>query len=60
MLVYVRNTRRKGVGLYEKDVLFVYVSVVFGLFVIEQLTPVVQETIHASSSPLAFTDNPPF
>lgn len=43
-----------------RDVLFVYVSVVFGLFVIEQLTPVVQETIQTSSSPLAFTDNPPF
>ena len=43
-----------------RDVLFVYVSVVLGFFIIEQLSPVVQDTIHASSSPLAFTDNPPF
>ena len=43
-----------------RDVLFVYVSVVLGFFIIEQLSPVVEETIHASSIPLAFTDNPPF
>jgi hypothetical protein len=43
-----------------RDVLFVYVSVVLGFFIIEQLNPVVQETIHVSSAPLAFTDNPPF
>lgn len=43
-----------------RDVLFVYVSVVIGFFIVEQLKPVVEETIHSTSIPLAFTDNPPF
>jgi hypothetical protein len=39
-----------------RDSLLVYISVVIGYFVVEQLKPVVQKVVN----PLAFTDNPPF
>ena len=39
--------------------LLVYVSVVSGNFIVEQLNPVINE-IEIPSVPLAFTDNPPF
>jgi hypothetical protein len=42
-----------------RDSLLVYVSVVFGLFIINQLNPVIQET-NLLENPVAFTDNPPF
>jgi hypothetical protein len=42
-----------------RDSLIVYVSVVFGNFIIEQLNPVIKDTI-IPESPIAFTDNPPF
>jgi hypothetical protein len=42
-----------------RDSLLVYVSVVIGSFVIEQLKPVINET-EIPAAPLAFTDNPPF
>jgi hypothetical protein len=42
-----------------RDSLLVYVSVVFGNFIIEQLKPVINE-VEVPSVPLAFTDNPPF
>ena len=42
-----------------RDSLLVYVSVVFGSFIIDQLKPVINESI-APTEPLAFTDNPPF
>lgn len=42
-----------------RDSLLVYVSVVLGSFVIEQLKPVINET-EIPTAPLAFTDNPPF
>lgn len=42
-----------------RDSLLVYVSIVVGIFVMEQLKPVINETgIH--KTPLAFTDNPSF
>jgi len=42
-----------------RDTLIVYVSVVSGNFVYEQLTPVIAENA-IGSTPIAFTDNPPF
>ena len=42
-----------------RDSLLVYISVVSGSFIIEQLNPVINETIH-NINPVAFTDNPPF
>ena len=42
-----------------RDTLLVYISVVSGIFIIEQLKPIINET-DIPSSPLAFTDNPPF
>lgn len=42
-----------------RDTLLVYVSVVIGNFVIDQLKPIINETV-VENNPLAFTDNPPF
>ena len=42
-----------------RDSLLVYVSVVCGSFIIDQLQPVINET-EIPTAPLAFTDNPPF
>ena len=49
----------KPLKILIRDALVVYVSVVAGMFVLEQLTPVIKETV-VPSSPIAFTDNPPF
>lgn len=50
----------KPIKILFRDVLLVYVSVVVGFFVIEQLNPVVQGTLHTANIPMAFTDLPPF
>jgi hypothetical protein len=42
-----------------RDSLLVYVSVVIGSFLLDQLNPVMNEIV-VSEVPLAFTDNPPF
>lgn len=42
-----------------RDSLLVYVSVVCGSFIIDQLKPVINET-EVTSVPLAFTDEAPF
>jgi hypothetical protein len=42
-----------------RDSLLVYISVVSGHFIIDQLQPVIHETVN-NVNPLAFTDNPPF
>lgn len=42
-----------------RDALLVYVSVVIGSFVVDQLKSVINET-EIPATPLAFTDNPPF
>jgi hypothetical protein len=42
-----------------RDSLLVYVSVVMGGFILDQLKPVISE-IEVPVVPLAFTDNPPF
>jgi hypothetical protein len=42
-----------------RDTLLVYVSVVCGSFIIDQLKPVIND-VEIPSAPLAFTDNPSF
>lgn len=42
-----------------RDTLVVYISVVAGNFVIEQVSPVVKDIV-PESVPMAFTDNAPF
>lgn len=42
-----------------RDTLLVYLSVVTGKFIIDQLNPIINETVNPIT-PLAFTDNPPF
>ena len=42
-----------------RDSLLVYVSVVLGGFILDQLNPVIND-VHLVEQPLAFTDNPPF
>lgn len=49
----------KPLKLLIRDALLVYVSVVSGVFILEQLTPVINDTV-TPFTPMAFTDNPPF
>ena len=55
---YVDN-ESKPLKLLIRDSLLVYISVVSGNFIVEQLNPVINE-IEIQNVPLAFTDNPPF
>ena len=51
----------KPLKLLIRDSLLVFVSVLFGLFIIDQLKPVIQEGGEAViSNPAVFTDNPGF
>ena len=50
----------KPLKLLVRDSLLVYVSVVIGGFITDQLNPIINETEVLKSGPLAFTDNPPF
>jgi hypothetical protein len=50
----------KPLKFLVRDTLVVYVSVVAGNFIYEQVTPVFEQTVATTSSPIAFTDNPPF
>jgi hypothetical protein len=43
-----------------RDALLVYFSVVSGSFIIEQVSPVMQEVGENISNPAVFTDNPGF
>lgn len=49
----------KPLKILIRDSLLVYVSVVTGSFILDQLKPVINET-ELPATPLAFTDNPPF
>jgi hypothetical protein len=49
----------KPLKILVRDSLLVYVSVVSGNFILEQLNPVINEVV-IPTEPLAFTDNPPF
>ena len=50
----------KPLKVLIKDTLVVYVSIVAGNFVYEQVTPALAENVVGTSAPIAFTDNPPF
>ena len=43
-----------------RDTLVVYISVIAGNFIYEQVTPVIEDTVKAQSVPIAFTDEAPF
>ena len=49
----------KPLKVLIRDALVVYISVVLGGFILDQLKPVIKETSE-TVSPIAFTDNPPF
>jgi hypothetical protein len=49
----------KPLKLLVKDSLLVFISVIAGNFILEQLKPVIDENM-ARVNPAAFTDNPPF
>lgn len=50
----------KPLKVLIRDSLLVYVTVIFGVFIIDQLNPVIDTDASTTSMPLAFTDNPPF
>ena len=43
-----------------RDTLVVYISVITGNFIYEQVTPVIKETLDNPTTPIAFTDEAPF
>ena len=49
----------KPLKLLIKDSLLVFISVVAGSFILEQVKPVIDEKL-LQVNPAAFTDNPPF
>jgi len=49
----------KPLKLLIRDTLLVYVSVVIGYFIVNQLKPVMHENT-VPDAPVVFTDNPPF
>ncbi len=49
----------KPLKVLIRDTLVVYISVVSGSFILDQLNPIIKDNI-MPSSPIAFTDNPPF
>jgi len=53
------NNEPKPLKLLIRDSLLVYVSVVIGSFILDQLKPLINEIV-LPETPLAFTDNPPF
>ena len=53
------NDEPKPLKFLIRDSLLVYISSILGWFVIDQLKPVIND-IDIGSTPLAFTDNPPF
>ncbi len=51
----------KPLKLLIRDSLLVYISVISGCFILDQLKPVLNDIeVSSISPPLAFTDNPPF
>ena len=50
----------KPLKLLVRDSLLVYVSVVAGNFIVDQLKPVIEEVDVKTTSPPVFTDNPSF
>jgi hypothetical protein len=55
------DKENKPLKFLMRDSLLVYFSVVFGLFIVEQLKPVIQEGGEGGViNPAVFTDNPGF
>jgi hypothetical protein len=55
------DKENKPLKFLMRDSLLVYFSVVFGLFIVEQLKPVIQEGGEGGIiNPAVFTDNPGF
>jgi len=51
----------KPLKLLIRDALVVFISILFGNYIVEQVNPALGETMSiAQSSPAVFTDNPPF
>ena len=50
----------KPLKLLIRDSLIVYFSVISGSFIIEQLKPIIKETVGSDVNPIVFTDNPGF
>jgi len=53
------NDEPKPLKFLIRDSLLVYISVIIGSFILDQLKPVMNEIV-VSEVPLAFTDNPSF
>lgn len=49
----------KPLKVLIRDTLIVYISVVSGSFILDQLNPIIKDNV-MPTSPIAFTDNPPF
>ena len=56
---YIDN-EPKPLKLLIRDTLLVYVSVVLGCFIGNQLKPIINDSNLPNTTPMAFTDNPPF
>ena len=56
---YVEKEARP-LKLLIKDALLVFACIVVGNFILEQVNPVLNDTLSATTVPTVFTDNPPF
>ena len=56
---YVEKEARP-LKLLIKDALLVFACIVVGNFILEQVNPVLNDTLSATIVPSVFTDNPPF
>jgi hypothetical protein len=50
----------KPLKVLVRDTILVYISAIVGSFVVEQISPVISESISSISSPAVFNDNPDF
>ena len=50
----------KPLKVIVKDTFIVYLSILFGNFIFDQLKPMINSTDITNNVPLVFTDNPPF
>ena len=55
----VKNAEPKPLKILIRDTLLVYICVIAGMFILDQLNPVINE-FKTIETPKAFTDNPPF
>lgn len=53
------NIKNKGLKDIFKEGLIVYLSVIFGIFIIKQFKPEVEKIMN-DAPPLVFVDSPPF